>query len=108
MIDQISMAFLVLLQRLTPAERAVLLLRDVFDRSGWPNQDDLRLSAPSVGSHRRVRCRARVRWLRVSYPAPQMAALDTHRSTGCAPQALFVEPRSWPSARMHEEDGRAR
>jgi RNA polymerase sigma-70 factor (ECF subfamily) len=31
MIDQISMAFLVVLQRLTPAERAVLLLRDVFD-----------------------------------------------------------------------------
>jgi RNA polymerase sigma-70 factor, ECF subfamily len=29
--DQISMAFLVVLQRLTPAERAVLLLRDVFD-----------------------------------------------------------------------------
>ncbi len=31
MLDQISMAFLVLLQRLTPAERAVLLLHDVFD-----------------------------------------------------------------------------
>jgi RNA polymerase sigma-70 factor, ECF subfamily len=31
LMDQISMAFLVLLQRLTPAERAVLLLRDVFD-----------------------------------------------------------------------------
>ena len=31
--DQISMAFLVLLQRLTPAERAVLLLHDVFDMS---------------------------------------------------------------------------
>jgi RNA polymerase sigma-70 factor (ECF subfamily) len=29
--DQVSMAFLVVLQRLTPAERAVLLLRDVFD-----------------------------------------------------------------------------
>lgn len=29
--DEISMAFLVLLQRLTPAERAVLLLHDVFD-----------------------------------------------------------------------------
>jgi RNA polymerase sigma-70 factor, ECF subfamily len=29
--DQISMAFLVVLQRLTPAERAVLLLHDVFD-----------------------------------------------------------------------------
>lgn len=33
MIDQISMAFLVVLQRLTPAERAVLLLHDVFDFS---------------------------------------------------------------------------
>ena len=31
MVDQISMAFLVLLQRLTPAERAVFLLHDVFD-----------------------------------------------------------------------------
>src|SRR5207248_11320282 len=31
MLDQISMAFLVILQRLTPAERAVLLLHDVFD-----------------------------------------------------------------------------
>jgi RNA polymerase sigma-70 factor, ECF subfamily len=29
--DEVSMAFLVLLQRLTPAERAVLLLHDVFD-----------------------------------------------------------------------------
>ena len=31
MIDQISMAFLFALQRLTPAEHEVLLLRDVFD-----------------------------------------------------------------------------
>jgi RNA polymerase sigma-70 factor (ECF subfamily) len=30
-LEQISMAFLVMLQRLTPAERAVLLLHDVFD-----------------------------------------------------------------------------
>jgi RNA polymerase sigma-70 factor (ECF subfamily) len=30
-LDQISMAFVVLLQRLTPAERAVLLLHDVFE-----------------------------------------------------------------------------
>jgi RNA polymerase sigma-70 factor, ECF subfamily len=33
MLDQISMAFLVVLQRLTPSERAVLLLHDVFDMS---------------------------------------------------------------------------
>ena len=31
MLDQVSMAFLVVLQRLTPAERAVFLLRDVFE-----------------------------------------------------------------------------
>jgi RNA polymerase sigma-70 factor (ECF subfamily) len=31
MVDQISMAFLVVLQRLKPAERATLLLHDVFD-----------------------------------------------------------------------------
>ena len=30
-IDRVSMAFMVVLQRLTPAERAVLLLHDVFD-----------------------------------------------------------------------------
>jgi RNA polymerase sigma-70 factor (ECF subfamily) len=30
-LEQVSMAFLVMLQRLTPAERAVLLLHDVFD-----------------------------------------------------------------------------
>lgn len=30
-VDRISMAFLVVLQKLTPAERAVLLLREVFD-----------------------------------------------------------------------------
>jgi RNA polymerase sigma-70 factor (ECF subfamily) len=33
MLDQVSMAFLVVLQRLTPAERAVLLLHEVFDMS---------------------------------------------------------------------------
>jgi RNA polymerase sigma-70 factor (ECF subfamily) len=32
-LDRISMAFLVMLQRLSPAERAVLLLHDVFDLS---------------------------------------------------------------------------
>lgn len=31
LLDQVSMAFLVMLQRLTPDERAVLLLRDVLD-----------------------------------------------------------------------------
>ena len=33
MLDQISMAFLVMLQRLTPAERAVFVLHEVFDLS---------------------------------------------------------------------------
>jgi RNA polymerase sigma-70 factor (ECF subfamily) len=41
-LDKISMAFVVLLQRLTPAERAVLLLHEIFDFG----HDEIRGSAP--------------------------------------------------------------
>ena len=65
MLDQISMAFLVLLQRLTPAERAVLLLHDVFDMShaeigGLLGKSDaacrqlLKRARQNVASERRV------------------------------------------------------
>ena len=45
--DQISMAFLVLLQRLTPSERAVLVLHDVFDFSHQEIGEILKKSAPA-------------------------------------------------------------
>src|SRR2546428_290563 len=75
MIDQISMAFLVLLQRLTPAERAVLLLRDVFDRSGWPNQDVIkRWRTADAAGHASAAVR--------SAPKLGHAATDTNSSAG--------------------------
>jgi RNA polymerase sigma-70 factor (ECF subfamily) len=56
MLDQISMAFLVLLQRLTPAERAVLLLRDVFD---MPHAEIAALLGKSDAACRQLLKRAR-------------------------------------------------
>jgi RNA polymerase sigma-70 factor (ECF subfamily) len=54
--DQISMAFLVMLQRLTPAERAVLLLREVFD---FDYKDIARLVGKSEPACRKLLERAR-------------------------------------------------
>ena len=54
--DRISMAFLVVLQRLTPAERAVLLLREVFD---FDYADIARLVGKSEAACRKLLERAR-------------------------------------------------
>jgi RNA polymerase sigma-70 factor (ECF subfamily) len=56
MSDRISMAFLVLLQRLTPAERAALLLHDVFEFSHGEIADLLHKSEPAC---RQLLARAR-------------------------------------------------
>src|SRR5258706_6365921 len=56
LVDRISMAFLVLLQRLTPAERAVLLLHDVFDMS---HAEIAALLAKSDAACRQLLTRAR-------------------------------------------------
>jgi RNA polymerase sigma-70 factor (ECF subfamily) len=54
--DQISMAFLVLLQRLTPPERAALLLHDVFD---FGHEEVARLLEKTVPACRQLLSRAR-------------------------------------------------
>jgi RNA polymerase sigma-70 factor (ECF subfamily) len=54
--DQISMAFLVLLQRLTPAERAALLLHDVFD---FGHEEVATLLEKTVPACRQLLSRAR-------------------------------------------------
>jgi RNA polymerase sigma-70 factor, ECF subfamily len=56
MADQISMAFLVVLQRLTPAERAVLLLHEVFDVS---HEEIARMLGKTVPACRQLLSRAR-------------------------------------------------
>jgi RNA polymerase sigma-70 factor (ECF subfamily) len=55
-LEQISMAFLVALQRLTPAERAVLLLHDVF---GFGHQEIAELVGNSAVACRKLLERAR-------------------------------------------------
>jgi len=55
-LDRISMAFLVVLQRLTPAERAVLLLHDVFD---FTHAEIADLVKKSVAACRQLLRRAR-------------------------------------------------
>jgi RNA polymerase sigma-70 factor (ECF subfamily) len=54
--EQVSMAFLVALQRLTPAERAVLLLHEVFDLS---HAEIARLLAKTEANTRQILKRAR-------------------------------------------------
>jgi RNA polymerase sigma-70 factor (ECF subfamily) len=54
--DQISMAFLVLLQRLTPPERAALLLHDVFD---FGHEEVAKLLEKTVPACRQLLSRAR-------------------------------------------------
>jgi RNA polymerase sigma-70 factor, ECF subfamily len=55
-LEQVSMAFLVVLQRLTPAERAVLLLHDVFD---FAHAEIARLVGKSEAACRKLLERAR-------------------------------------------------
>ena len=55
-LEEVSMAFLVLLERLTPAERAVLLLHDVFD---FPHDEIAALVERSPAASRKLLERAR-------------------------------------------------
>ncbi|WP_437904264.1 sigma-70 family RNA polymerase sigma factor [Sorangium sp. So ce327] len=55
-IEEVSMAFLVMLQRLTPAERAVLLLHDVFD---FEHQEIAALVGNNAAACRKLLERAR-------------------------------------------------
>jgi RNA polymerase sigma-70 factor (ECF subfamily) len=56
LLESVSFAFLLALEALTPAQRAVLLLRDVFDYSVRETADALDLSEPNVKTiHHRAR-----------------------------------------------------
>jgi RNA polymerase sigma-70 factor (ECF subfamily) len=56
MLESVTFAFLVALEELTPTQRAVLLLRDVFDYSVKETSEALDMSEPSVKTtHHRAR-----------------------------------------------------
>lgn len=70
--SDLSMAFLMLLERLAPEERAALLLHDVFD-AGYPEIAEV-LDRTEVACRQMVhRARVRVRGDRVRYPVPAEA-----------------------------------
>jgi RNA polymerase sigma-70 factor (TIGR02957 family) len=56
MADSLSLAFLVLLESLSPEQRAVLLLRDVFD---YPYEEIAKIVGKSEGNARQLATRAR-------------------------------------------------
>lgn len=58
LMESVSYAFLLALEELTPSQRAVLLLRDVFDYDGRETADLLGLSQPGVRQHLRRARRA--------------------------------------------------
>lgn len=56
LLESVSFAFLLALEALTPSQRAVLLLRDVFDYSVGETADALKISKPNVKTtHHRAR-----------------------------------------------------
>lgn len=92
-LEEVSMAFLVLLQRLTPAERAVLLLHDVFDFS---HAEIAKLVDKSEAASRKILERARTnvaeekRLLAVSHEAhTRMLGAFVAAATSADPDALL-------------------
>lgn len=55
MADSLSLTFLHLLEKLSPVERAVFLLREVFD---YPHEDIARIVGTSAANSRQILARA--------------------------------------------------
>ena len=76
--DSLSMAFLVLLEALSPVERAVFMLREVF---GYPYPDVARITGKSVVNCRQIFARARQR-IAAAGPAAGPGAAAARRAEG--------------------------
>lgn len=80
LIESVSFAFLLALERLTPTQRGVLLLRDVFDYSVKETGDALDLSEANVKTtHHRAR-QAMSEYGRQRRPQTAGVQADTHRA----------------------------
>ena len=74
-IESVSFAFLIALEALTPQQRAVLLLRDVFDYSVRETAEALALSEPNVKTtHHRARAAMRGYDVSRTIPSPALQA----------------------------------
>jgi RNA polymerase sigma-70 factor (ECF subfamily) len=76
--DSLSMAFLVLLEALSPVERAVFMLREVF---GYGYQDVARITGKTEVNCRQIFARARQR-IAAGVPAPATAPSSALRAEG--------------------------
>jgi RNA polymerase sigma-70 factor (TIGR02957 family) len=85
--DSLSMAFLVLLETLTPVERAVFMLREVF---GYGYQDVARITGKTEVNCRQIFARARAR-IGAARPVPAQPAEPAHRAEGEALARRFFE-----------------
>jgi RNA polymerase sigma-70 factor (ECF subfamily) len=80
LVESVSIAFLLALERLTPSQRAVLLLRDVFDYSVKETADALDLSEANVKTtHHRARY-VMADYDRARRPATPALQEDTRRA----------------------------
>lgn len=97
LLESASMAFLVALEALTPKQRAVLLLRDVYEYSGAQTADALDISVADVKTslHRARRAMAAYDRQR-QVPSPEVSA-----RTGSALGALLTAMAQDDHDRMH-------
>jgi RNA polymerase sigma-70 factor (TIGR02957 family) len=85
--DSLSMAFLVLLETLTPVERAVFMLREVF---GYGYPDVARITGKTEVNCRQIFARARQR-VGAARPVPAQPARPAQRAEGEALAQRFFE-----------------
>jgi len=96
MVESVSMAFLVALEALSPTQRAVLLLRDVFDYSVRETARALGLGEPNVKTtHLRTRRRL------AEYDALRVQpTLDLQAATRCALERFLASLQTGDAAQV--------
>jgi RNA polymerase sigma-70 factor, ECF subfamily len=103
MLESVSFAFLLALEALTPAQRAVLLLRDVFDYSVKETADALGMSEPNVKTtHHRAR-RAMNDYDRERRPPTRSLQEETRRVMERFLQCLFNRDAAGAEALLAED-----
>lgn len=98
--EQVWLAFLVLLQRLSPQERAVFVLREAFN---YGHEDIAILLGISVANARQPLRRAREH---VAAERPRFAASPERHSelTAFLPVSFFVDAKSYSEQPRHQSD----
>jgi RNA polymerase sigma-70 factor (ECF subfamily) len=103
MLESVSFAFLLALEALTPAQRAVLLLRDVFDYSVRETADALGMSEANVKTTRHRARRAMNDYDRERRPPTRSLQEQTRRAMERFRQCLFNHDAAGVEALLAED-----